>query len=327
MNKNVLFINFGGLGDEILFLPAIISFKKEFPDSKITLALEKRSSEITELTSLIDNLICVQKNKSGMLKLLLKMRKKKFDCVISSGSNKLISVLLFLSGIKSRTGFDTGFLSRFLLTNAVKLDKSQYAVKMYHELASPYTSIVTSLPEFNKIEKQTKKQNTILIHPGVSQKSIKQGVVKTITPKEWAELIKYLAQSGKEIILAGGIEDKETLSIIKSNLPNGLKYKDLSAENLSLKQLAETISSAETFVCSDSAPLHIAIGVNTKTYVFFGATDYKKLIPQPGSAIPLVNDYPCPIRPCLWERRSQSCKKLGCLKFDLKSIAQKILSK
>ena len=40
MAKKILAINFGGLGDEILFLPALISLKKEFPDSKITLALE-----------------------------------------------------------------------------------------------------------------------------------------------------------------------------------------------------------------------------------------------------------------------------------------------
>ena len=41
--KRILFINFGGLGDEILFLPTIQSVKKEFPNSRITLALEERS--------------------------------------------------------------------------------------------------------------------------------------------------------------------------------------------------------------------------------------------------------------------------------------------
>ena len=44
--KRILFINFGGLGDEILFLPTIQSVKKEFPNSQITLALEERSKGI-----------------------------------------------------------------------------------------------------------------------------------------------------------------------------------------------------------------------------------------------------------------------------------------
>ena len=30
--KNALFINYGGIGDEILFLPAIEGFKKQYPD-------------------------------------------------------------------------------------------------------------------------------------------------------------------------------------------------------------------------------------------------------------------------------------------------------
>ena len=54
MKKKILFINFGGLGDEILFLPSIISVKKEFPDSEITLVLEARSRGITSLTNIID---------------------------------------------------------------------------------------------------------------------------------------------------------------------------------------------------------------------------------------------------------------------------------
>ncbi len=327
MKKNVLFINFGGIGDEILFLPSITSFKKEFPDAVITLALEKRSAGITELTSIIDNVICIPKTRAGMLKLLLKMRLGKFDCVISSGSNKLISILLFLSGIKSRAGFDTGKLSEKLLTSAVKLDKNRYAVKMYHELVTPFTSIFTDLPEFDRVRKQFKKPNTVLIHPGVSKKSLNQGVVKTITPIEWAELIKYLADSGREIILAGGKDDAETTEIIKCNLPKNLVYTDVSNQNLSLKELAELISSAEIFICSDSAPLHIAAGVGTRTFVFFGSTDHRKLIPDNGLITPILNNYPCPLRPCLWERRLKSCEELGCLKFDLKAAAQTILEK
>ena len=53
-NKRILFINFGGLGDEILFLPTIQSVKKEYPNSFIALALEERSNGITHLTDIID---------------------------------------------------------------------------------------------------------------------------------------------------------------------------------------------------------------------------------------------------------------------------------
>ena len=147
--KNVLFINFGGIGDEIMFLPAIISFKNTYPQARITLALEKRSASISELTDLIDDMIFVDKSKKGLLKLLFKMWCGKFDTVISSGANKLISVFLFLSGIKTKAGYDSGKLSKKLLTHAVPLNKNQYAVKMYHALVEPFTEKKTNLPQFN----------------------------------------------------------------------------------------------------------------------------------------------------------------------------------
>ena len=62
MKKKILFINFGGLGDEILFLPTIISTKKEFPDSEITLALEPRSKGILSLTDIIDETLFAEIN-------------------------------------------------------------------------------------------------------------------------------------------------------------------------------------------------------------------------------------------------------------------------
>lgn len=94
--KKILCINFGGIGDEIFFLPTLISLKKEFPNSHITLALEPRSKGIKDLTNIIDDLILIDiKNKNKytqMLKLLFMARKGNYDIVISSGGNKLISI-------------------------------------------------------------------------------------------------------------------------------------------------------------------------------------------------------------------------------------------
>ena len=119
--KKILMLNFGGIGDEILFLPAISSLKKEYPQAKITLALEPRSKSIKDLTDLIDNVICVDikgKNKYWELfKFLIKAQWGRYDMVFSSGANQLIPVLLFLTGITYRYGFESGALSKILLTN------------------------------------------------------------------------------------------------------------------------------------------------------------------------------------------------------------------
>lgn len=324
----ILAINFGGIGDEIFFLPTIISLKKEFPEAKITLALEPRSKSVKDLTDLIDDLIFVDiknKNKNKyfeLIKLIFKARKGNFDIVISSGGNKFISILLWLTVIKKRYGYNTGKLSEILLTKAVPLNKNQYACDMYHDLISPLTDKKTYLPEIN-VEPQEKLPNSVLIHPGVSKMSVQKGMIKTITPQIWAQTINLLLERGKNVILAGGPDDNECIKKILLNIDtkNPL-FKNIYGETKDLKDLAVLIGKAEKFICSDSAPLHIAVAMKTKTYAIFGPTDDKKLIPQSELVTAIKANDNCQIKPCLWEHRQTTCEKLDCLKISAEDIVK-----
>lgn len=327
--KNILAINFGGIGDEIFFLPTLISLKKEFPESKITLALEPRSKSVKDLTDVIDDLMLIDvkgKNKySELFKLILKARQGKFDLVISSGGNKLISLLLFLTGIKERYGYNTGKLSQLLLTGAMPLNKNQYACKMYHDLIRNITNHNTELPEI-KVEQREKISNSVLIHPGVSKLSIQKNCIKTVPAETWAKVIDLLVAEGKKVRLVGGPDDKECIETILNNVRTQ-NFENLYGTTKSLKDLAELISSAETFLCSDSAPLHVAVALKTKTYVIFGPTDDKALIPQNDLVTPIKANDKCELKPCLWARRQTTCEKLDCLKITATQIAAAICNK
>ena len=325
--KRILFINFGGLGDEILFLPTIQSVKKEFPNSHITLALEERSKGITSLTDIIDETLFANiKGKTKyieLFKLLLKIWMGRYDVVISSGSNKFISIFLFLTFIKKRYGYNTGKLSKILLTKAVDLNKNQYALQMYHDLVQNITNIKTELPELS-IQKKPLISNTVLIHPGVSKISVQKGMIKTIPATEWAKTIEELANKGKRVLLIGGPDDKECIDTI-TKLVSIEKFENLYGTTKNLRELAELISSAEIFLCSDSAPLHIAVALGVKTFVIFGSTDDKKLIPQSDKVVALKANCDCPLQPCLWERRQTTCESLDCLKLSATQIVKTIL--
>lgn len=325
-SKKILAINFGGIGDEIFFLPTLISLKKEFPNSEITLALEPRSKSVKDLTSIIDNLLLVDvkgKNKYlEMLKLLFWARCGKYDIVVSSGGNKLISILLFLTGIKVRCGYNTGKLSELLLTHAVPLNKNQYACKMYHDLIRDLTSFNTELPEIDIVRRE-KNANSVLIHPGVSKLSVQKGCIKTITPEVWAKTIDLLVAEGKKVLLIGGPDDKECIEKILQNVRTQ-NFTNLYGTTKSLKDLAELISSADKFLCSDSAPLHVAVALHTKTYVIFGPTDVNALIPKNNNVIPILADDNCPLKPCLWARRQTTCDDLKCLNITPTQIVKKV---
>lgn len=326
---NILTINFGGIGDEIFFLPTLISLKKEFPNSKITLALEPRSKSVKDLTDIIDDLFLIDvkgKNKYfELLKLLYLARKGHFDMVISSGGNKLISVLLWLTGIKKRYGYNTGKLSQILLTDAVELNKNQYACDMYHDLITPITDKKTYLPEIN-VEKQEKIPNSVLIHPGVSKMSIQKGMIKTIPPETWAEVVNLLLKSNKHVILAGGPDDEECIKTIISSVDiNNSNFENHYGKTKNIRDLAILIGKAEQFLCSDSAPLHIAVAMKTKTYVIFGPTDDKKLIPQSELIVPIKANDNCPIKPCLWKHRQTTCEALHCLKITALDVQKNLV--
>ena len=331
--KNILTINFGGIGDEIFFLPALISLKKEFPKSKITLALEPRSKSVKDLTGVIDDLFLVDakgKNKYfELLKLIFLARKgnfgKNFDIVISSGGNKFIALLLFLTGIKERYGYDSGSFSRRLLTKAIPLNKNQYACKMYHDLVSEITGYKTELPEID-VPTQEKIPNTVLIHPGVSRLSVQKGMIKTIMPEIWSDVINKLLEKGKKVILAGGPDDDDCIKKILENVENNERFENYYGKTKSLKELAILIAKSEKFVCSDSAPLHVAVALKTRTFAIFGPTDDKKLIPQSDFVTALKADDKCPLKPCLWLHRQTTCDSLDCLKISADYIAEKVCS-
>lgn len=319
--QKILMINFGGIGDEILFLPAISSLKKEYPDAKVTLVLEPRSKSVKDLTPLIDDVICVDikgKHKYWELfKFLLKARLGKYDMVFSSGANQLIPVLLFLTGINYRYGYDSGVLSKLLLTETVKLKKNQYASFMYHELVTPVTEHKTLYPEI-AVGDEPKELSSILIHPGVSKMSVSKNMIKTWTPEVWAELVQKIIKTDKKVYLIGGPDDKDCIEKIVEIVGDAPNFENLYGSTKNIMDLARLTKRAEVLICSDSAPMHIGVGVGTKTLALFGPTDEKKLIPDNEKFIAIKNN--CDCRPCLWDKRQTTCDKLDCLKINLDEV-------
>ena len=284
--KKILMINFGGIGDEILFLPAISSLKKEYPEAKITLVLEPRSKSVKNLTNLIDDVICVDikgKHKYWeLIKFLFKAGFGKFDMVFSSGANNLIPLLLFLTGITYRYGYESGALSRILLTKAVKLKKNQYASFMYHELVTPVTDYKTDYPEIDAGEVE-KEPNSVLIHPGVSKMSVVRHMIKTWTPEIWAELVQKVLSAGKKVYLIGGPDDKECIEKITEIIGDVPNFTNLYGTTKNIMDLARLTKKAD-----------IAIKNN------------------------------CDCRPCLWDKRQTTCEELKCLKINLDEVVKLI---
>ena len=325
--NNILLINFGGIGDEILFMPVIQNLRKNYPNSKITLCLEGRSSAFVKLTNLLDSYFCIDiktKNKYiEMLKLYFKALFGKYDLVISAGGNALIAPLLFFTGIKTRVGYNTSSIAKKFLTHAIELNKNQYASMMYFDLVKSITNGEFELPQI-QIDELEKNSNSVLVHPGVSQISIQKNIIKSFNSKQWADVIKLLLKNGKKVYLAGGPDDAECIQNIRAELKDEdlTNFVDMFGKTKNIFDLVELIKKSEVLICSDSAPMHIGVATNTKTIAIFGPTDDTTLLPKSDNFIPLKNNTNC--RPCLWAKRQTTCDKLDCLKIDISQINQLI---
>lgn len=334
--KNILLINFGGIGDEILFLPVIQTLKEEFNNCKITLCLESRSKSIKDLCPSINKIITADIKKKGLkkyfeiLKMLCEIRKDKYDMVISSGKSPLVAILEFLTGIKKRIGFNSK--TSFLLTDSVQLNENQYASKMYHDLLKSISSRECELPKITIKDENISDyllgdflgSEYIAIHPGVSQMSIQKGIYKSLGADDWRKIVLELLNKNKKVILLGGIDDKKIIQEILSdeNVTKNNNFLNLYMKTKNLIELACLIKKSACFICADSAPLHIGVALNKRILAFFGPTNEEKLLPKHDNFIPITVKLNC--RPCLWHKRQTNCKESKCLKIDISEFIKKI---
>ncbi len=338
---NILLINFGGLGDQILFFPTIKTVKSLYPDSKITFVTEPRSASAEKLTDLIDETIICDIKKGNkyknIIEFLFKIWQRKFDIVISSGSSPQVAVLLFLTGIKKRIGYNSGIIGKILLSKAVMLNQKQYAANMYHDLARALNNnAVCEMPEINIPEEILKNQEGIIknsdkkivvIHPGVSKLSIEKNILKFWDVKNWTELIKKLLDNGKyKVVLTGGSDDKEVSEQIKCTLGeiSSDSLLDLTEKTSNVMELAAIIKLADVLVCVDSAPMHIGVGVKTPTVALFGPTDEYKLFPVQNERFLAITVENLHCRPCLWDKRQVSCENPVCLDIPVEKVFEAV---
>ncbi len=287
-------MNFGGLGDQILFLPAITALRKKFEKDEIYFMTEGRSQIAAQLTNLIykKNLISFDYKKGNKvlkaLELVKVLREGKYDYVFSTGSSIFVRVLLFLSGIKRRFYIKQSSLRKF---------KNDYAAKLLFECVRDFTKEgfenpkidielnleESSISEEIKKLRETKAHGTRLIglHPGVSNLSRELGYKKQSSPEDWQKLINaLLGQKDISIILLGGPEDQQIISEIKSGLAVDSRIIDLSQKTKDLKDLAILLKELDTFICHDSGPMHIACALGVNTIAVFNSTDHRRLLPE-----------------------------------------------
>ncbi|MEQ4667359.1 lipopolysaccharide core heptosyltransferase RfaQ [Providencia rettgeri] len=288
--KKILVIKMRFHGDMLLTTPVISSLKHRYPDAKIDVLLYQDTipilSENTEINALYG---MPGKKSSGLskacnfIKLLLKLRKNKYDLVVNLADQWMVSVLV--RAIPADTKISHQFTHR----------DSKYWRNSFTHLTEPEGEhvVLNNLSVLKPLEIKELKTHLTMSYSEQDWKNIDERLLSlgvhssyvVIQPtarqafkcwdnEKFSAVIDALQSRGYQVVLTSG-PSKEDLECI-SDIANGCQTTPVTelAGKTSFPELGALIAHAALFIGVDSAPMHIAAAVKTPIVCLFGATNH-----------------------------------------------------
>jgi len=334
--KIIVILFKAGIGNMLLFLPALKLLRKNFAQAKLILICAPRGvEEIIQRLGMIDEIrIHSQSKITEVLKLGWNLRKEKVDCVISAQPGITGSLIGFLSRARQRIGFRycMGLIdnSDFLYTNAVFYDRTKHEVKRYLDLIKtlnfPIVQACKQKPydlsiNLNLKEADYKNAQKILLENSISSVDFLIGIhpgsfqdqkFKRWPIEHWRELCKLLVRHYQaKVLILGGAEEQKIGNEIEEKIEKIINLTGKTA----LMETAGIIQKCKFFVSNDSGLMHLSVAVETPVFGIFGPTSPVKNRPWTKKGWVIQLGLGC--QPCYQEFRDwKGCKykRVRCLK-------------
>jgi len=321
----ILIIKTGALGDIIISSTFFQTVKENFKEDEIYLLTQKIYKELTETCPVFERIFYLPEkfNILGFLKLILKLRRGKFDIIFDIQGNLKTNFWTFLFGGKKRYGFYRLKVGRIFLTKGIRKG----------ERIDPVNGVLSIL-KFLKIEKYIRKmkiwipeeerikfkeflkdcgidenKKIIVIHPLSGSGWITRRWLK----ENYAQLSDKLIEDGYIVIFIGSGEDDYVNDIISK-----MKNKPVNLINkTNLYQLSLLLEKSSLLITGDSGPLHIGVASGTKVLGIFGPSD--PVIHLPPDTYYIYKKVDC--SPC----HKKICKSMKCMKeIKVEEVYKKI---
>lgn len=296
----ILVIALSGIGDALMFTPALKLLRKDLPKAEIdALVMYRGAKEIYSSNTNLNKVIHFNFVEEGALKslqFLLQLRKK-YDASINvyPSNRKEYNIISFLIGARKRAGVvylrkdksNFGLLNniRFLenddvhnVQTNIKLCESLIGKKFNEEppLEFPFSETETkSAVKYLTDLRIAEKKLVVGFHPGCA--TLKNHIKRRWEPEKFAELGKKLIENhSARILIFGGPEEKDLKEKIFS-LIGSEKVNVVNAE--SLTQSTAIMKRCNVFVTNDSSQMHIAAAMGLKVIAIIGPTNQKYIYP------------------------------------------------
>ncbi len=331
--NNIIVLQFWGIGETVLTLPALKALRQRLPKSKITLLATLRNKDVYECSKNYDNLEIISLSPIAITKFMLKNHNK-FDLVIDMEEYLNISAIISLFVGAKRVGYSHGLRS-ILYTDKVKYNDAQHACKTFLDLIKPLSSKFKIVQLEKLIVGNEDKQavDNLLSKLGISKKDkvigIVPGAAESAKSRMWpgdrfARLADKLIENYKSKVFFLGAGYERALI---GNIQDSMKNKSFNlAGRISLKQSFYLIEKCSLLISNDTGPMHIAASQGTKTLGLFGPNTPVRFGPFGKHNVALYNGKSCKYTPCVNVHKGQvpDClytKRSGNYQKCMKSIA------
>lgn len=280
-NKSILIVQTAFIGDVILITPLIRAVHRLYPNASIDVLVVPAAVKLLENNPYIRTVIPFAKRSNAiitMFRMVNLLRKNKYSLVISPHSSARTHLLLWLSGIPRRIGFDRSLFPQ-LLTDKIKHPDNMHKISKNLKLLKLLSPLEFHMQtELYPSAADIAKAGTMLSSlPGKISIAIAPGSIwatKCWQLDSFTELSKGLIVRDYNIVLIGAEADKQKCDYIET----AIRQETQSAAVLNLAGLTNLLESAaviarcQLMICNDSGALHIANAMQTRVYAIFGPT-------------------------------------------------------
>jgi heptosyltransferase-2 len=331
--KKVLVANIFGIGDVLFTTPLIANLKKEVEGISVDYLCNARTRDIVESNPDVDKIFIYEKDDyvklwkqskircmKALYRLLLLMRRQKYDAVFDFTLSRKSGLFFKLAGIPRRVGLDYKKRGAFL-TDRIPFTgfEARHVIEYYLDLLK-YVGVAASVKEMQLVpdenmlewasaylrEKGIEGKRLVVIIPGGGASWGRQASRKRWEDAGFSKAADILARHGLKIAFLGDPSEK----YLCSSAADRMTEKPVFIENaLTLKQYIALLSQCALVLCNDGGPLHVAVALGVKTVSIFGPVDDKVYGPYPASdrhKVITAREVPC--RPCYNRFKLPECE-------------------
>lgn len=267
----ILIVTLSNLGDVLLTLPVFGALAKAYPDARPDVIVGASAKVIIDRLPGIGQVRVPDKTAGlrGRLALLRWVREQRYDLIIDLRR----SYIGLLGGARKRNRYWIG-------APAVRHRADQHRASVLGILSEEEidASAVRGIDGSAALPAAAIAAGLDPLRPYLVAAPGSKSDTKKWPASSYAKALAQLSADGHRIVLIGDEADRADVDAVVAGLPAGAVV-DLCGR-LSFMDLVPVIARASLLLTNDSAPLHLAEAVGTRSVALFGPTDRRKYGPR-----------------------------------------------